>query len=375
MDFKNAMIYTERFRFESGAFSVENGKFSNVLGEEKPNAVDLRGTYVIPGLIDVHNHGNSGADFSDGEDAGLLRMARYLAKHGITSFAPASMTLPYEVLAKAFATARRLVDARPEGASVLRGIQMEGPFFSEKKKGAQNGAYLRTPDFEAFRRLNEDCGGLIRIVDVAPELPEAESFIRRASQCCTVSIAHTDADYDAARRGIEAGVTHLTHLYNAMPPIHHRKPGVIAAAAEAESVSAELICDGQHVHPASVRLAFRMFGADRIVLISDALRCCGMPDGEYELGGQQVFLKDGIARLADGTIAGSATNLYDCMLRAISFGIPREDAVRAATYNPARQLGCLDTVGSIRDGKQADFILCDAELNCRKVCLAGNEIL
>ena len=374
MNYKNANIYTEQFRFECGAFSVENGRFCRVLGEAAEDAVDLLGAYVLPGLIDVHTHGNSGADFSDGNAAGVEKMARYMAKNGVTSFAPASMTLPYETLEKAFASARAFVDARPSDAAALRGIQMEGPFFSEKKKGAQNGAYLRNPDFEAFKALQDGCGGLVRIVDVAPELPGAEEFIRQAKELCTVSIAHTDADYDAARRGIAAGVTHLTHLYNAMPAIHHRKPGVIAAAAEAETVSAELISDGQHVHPASVRLAFRIFGADRMVLISDSLRCCGMPDGEYELGGQQVFLQDGVARLADGTIAGSATNLFDCMRRAVSFGIPREDAIRAATYNPARQIGALSEVGSISDGKVADFVLCDAELNRQAVYLAGEKI-
>ena len=374
MNYKNANIYTEQFRFERGAFSVENGRFCRVLGEAAEDAVDLLGAYVLPGLIDVHTHGNSGADFSDGNAAGVEKMARYMAKNGVTSFAPASMTLPYETLEKAFASARAFVDARPSDAAALRGIQMEGPFFSEKKKGAQNGAYLRNPDFEAFKALQDGCGGLVRIVDVAPELPGAEEFIRKAKALCTVSIAHTDADYDAARRGIAAGVTHLTHLYNAMPAIHHRKPGVIAAAAEAETVSAELISDGQHVHPASVRLAFRIFGASRMVLISDSLRCCGMPDGEYELGGQQVFLQGGVARLADGTIAGSATNLFECMQRAVSFGIPREDAIRAATYNPARQIGALSEVGSIADGKVADFVLCDAELNRQAVYLAGEKI-
>ena len=371
MNYKNANIYTEQFRFECGAFSVENGRFCRVLGEAAEDAVDLLGAYVLPGLIDVHTHGNSGADFSDGNAAGVEKMARYMAKNGVTSFAPASMTLPYETLEKAFASARAFVDARLSDAAALRGIQMEGPFFSEKKKGAQNGAYLRNPDFEAFKALQDGCGGLVRIVDVAPELPGAEEFIRKAKALCTVSIAHTDADYDAARRGIAAGVT---HLYNAMPAIHHRKPGTIAAAAEAETVSAELISDGQHVHPASVRLAFRIFGASRMVLISDSLRCCGMPDGEYELGGQQVFLQGGVARLADGTIAGSATNLFECMQRAVSFGISREDAIRAATYTPARQIGALTEVGSIENGKCADFVVCDAELNRKAVWLRGRKL-
>lgn len=374
MIFKNAMIYTEKFCFEKGNFQVQNGRFINVLSADGENAIDLEGAYVIPGLIDVHTHGNSGEDFSDGNYDGLVKMAKYYGSKGVTSFAPASMTLPYEILGKAFATARAFVDAKVPHVAVLRGIQMEGPFFSEKKKGAQNSDYLRNPDYDAFRELYEDCGGLITIVDIAPELPGSVEFIEKASKLCTVSMAHTDATYEEAYAGVEAGVTHLTHTFNAMSHIHHRKPGVIAAAAENENVSAELICDGLHVHPASVRLIYRLFGPERLVLISDSLRCCGMPNGEYDLGEQSVFLQDGLARLADGTIAGSAIDLYECMQRAVSFGIKKEDAIRAATWNPARQIGALDQVGSIADGKVADFVICDSELNRQAVYIAGKLI-
>ena len=376
MFYKNARIFCEDFQFRQGAFEVKDGIFAAVLPAHVPeDAVDLGGATVIPGLVEVHSHGNSGADFSDGDYEGLKAMAAFYAREGVTSFAPASMTLPYEVLAKAFANARRLAEENAPGLSVLRGIQMEGPYFSYKKRGAQNADYLKEPDFEGFKALFDACGGLIRIVDVAPELPGAAEFTEKASKLCTVSVAHTDSDYDHAKAVFDAGATHLTHLYNAMPPIHHRNPGVIPAASENPDVQAEIICDGYHIHPASVRLAFAMFPG-RVVLVSDSGRCAGQPEGtQFDLGGQMAELRGGVAKLVGTeTIACSAATLWKCLTNVLSWGILEEEAIRAATYNPAKAIGAEQIVGSIAEGKIADFIICSPDYAEKRVFLAGKEI-
>lgn len=309
MLFERILYFGADFRFHTGDVEVDAGRIAAV----RPRGCTPR-AMLLPGLVDIHLHGNSGADFSDGAEDGLLRMARFLAAHGTTSFSPASLTLPEERLKAAYRTAARLHAVRPEGAAALRGITMEGPFFSMGKRGAQNPEHLRLPDAALFARLQREAAGLIRIACIAPELPGALDCIRTvAAEGVKVSLAHTEADYDTASAAFDAGAAHVTHLFNAMPPLLHRAPGVIGAASERETVTAELIADGIHVHPSAVRAAFRLFPG-RVCLVSDALSACGMPEGEYMLGGQAIRVS-GPARHAFGwhacRVCGNAVRLHE----------------------------------------------------------------
>lgn len=371
MIIKNANIYTEDHRFLKGTVAVENGRFvSNA--EADGRSVDAEGFYMIPGLVDIHFHGCMGADMCDGTEQALDVITTYEASVGVTSICPATMTIPKNEL---LAVMKNAGEYKYHGGSHLVGINMEGPFISPSKKGAQAAENIMHCDYEYFSRLQKAANGLIKLVDIAPEEPGAMEFIDRAKGEVVISLAHTASDYDTAKKAIEHGASHATHLYNAMPPMNHRNPGVIGAVSDSEKCHVELICDGVHIHPAVIRATFAMFGAERMILISDSMRATGLEDGEYTLGGQPVTVKGSLATLHDGTIAGSATNLMDCMRFAVKeAGIPLETAVMCATENPAKEIGIFQETGSIAAGKKADFVLLDKELNIIGVYIDGKEI-
>jgi len=346
------------------------------IAEQAGDPVNAGGCYLIPGLTDLHFHGCVGEDFSDGSAGGLARIAQYELSRGVTQICPAGMTLLEDQLTKICQVAAAHRAAGVPGAE-LAGIHLEGPFLSEAKKGAQNGAWLHDPDLPMLRRLEEAARGLVKLVTVAPEQPGAMEFIRGAvADGITVSVGHTTADYDIASAAMEAGVTHCTHLFNAMPPLTHRAPGVIGAAFDHPHVRAELICDGIHIHPSVVRLTFRLFGTDRVVLISDSLRATGMPDGRYPFGGQEIEVHGSRATIVGHpeTLAGSVTDLMGCLKTAVSFGIPLADAVTAAAVNPAKVLGIYDRVGSLEPGKQANVAVLDRDLELKAVLFHGKVV-
>ncbi len=339
--------------------------------------LDAAGCYVIPGLVDVHFHGCVGEDFSDATPDGLQKIADYELSQGVTYICPAGMTLPEDQLT-AICKNTAAHRAKNSGGAEVVGAHLEGPFLCMAKKGAQNGDYLHDPDAAMLKRLQEAAEGCVRLVTLAPEQPNSMEFIRAAVEMgVTVSVGHTTADYDTARAAFEAGASHATHLFNAMPPLAHRDPGVIGAAFDVPHVQPELICDGVHVHGSAVRAAFRLFGKERMILISDSLRATGMPDGEYPFGGQMIEVHGNRATILGHpeTLAGSITSLMGCLRQAVAFGIPTADAVRACTYNPAQSIGIDGRAGTLDVGKEASIVLLDEkDLSIKAIVFKGQKV-
>lgn len=368
MIIKNGAVYQEDKTFAKKDLYLEKGRIVEGIQQVTDRTeVDAEGLLVLPGLVDVHSHGAVGHDFSDGDRNGLKKILSYEYAHGITSYCPTSMTIDKEELRRIFREMGQWQDE--PGMSHVAGINMEGPFLDASRKGAHREECILAPDVEFFRECNASSGSRIKLVTLAPNTEGALEFTRQLHDEVVISLGHSAADYDTAREAFEAGAWHVTHLFNAMQPLGHRAPGLIGAASEDENCYAELISDGIHVHGSMVRAAFKLFPG-RIVLISDSMRATGLENGTYDLGGQQVTVDGKLATLADGTIAGSATNLYDCMRTAVSFGIPLEEAVAAASMNPAKSINIYEEVGSLTPGKRADVLLADKDLNLVRVISA-----
>lgn len=371
MILKNAEIFNPEFRLIRADLSVSGEKIDGIFPDRSgDDGIDLNGCIIAPGFVDIHIHGCAGADACDGTREAMEKIAGQLILKGVTSFCPTTMTVSMQQIQTALAVVRDCMEHPPEGASVC-GANLEGPYISESRKGAQKPDFVRKPDWREFEKLFRECGGIIKLLDLAPERENCGELIERASSFCRVSLAHSEADYRQATEAFRLGVTHVTHLFNAMTGLHHREPGAVGAVFDNERVRAELICDGFHIHPAVLRTAFRLLGENRAVIVSDSMRAAGLPDGVSELGGQKVWIRQGQARLADGTIAGSTTNLHEEIKNLIRFGIPLRQVIKSATINPAAAIGEDNRIGSIGIGKQADLVVLDRDYEIRMVMAKG----
>jgi len=362
--------------FVNGTFHPGTLTFTDTISDirsDDPKSADLcyEDCYVIPGLVDIHTHAAMGEDVSDGKPEALPILSRYYAAQGVTSWLPTTMTISEEELFRVMDVVREF--DRPQDGAKLQGVHMEGPFINPKKCGAQAPENALLPDIRLFDRLQEASGNRIRLITIAPELPGAMEFISHISGSVTVSLGHTLADYETSMEAYRCGASHATHLYNAMPALQHRAPGVIGAALDADA-TVELICDGNHVDPSVIRLTHAAF-RDRLVLISDSLRCAGMPDGEYMLSGHPIELKDGKATLkGTDTFAGSSIHLMDAVRCCVSFGLPLEAVVTAATLTPAKAVHLEARIGSIDIGKAADLVVLDRDLQVKAIYIDGIQI-
>lgn len=368
MIFKNCTFYNEFFEKEFGDIEVENGIIKQI-GIIDDEGKDMSGRILIPGFVDVHIHGCGGGDVSDADTESLDKITSELARHGVTSFCPTSMTLGSDRLLDIVKT---IANYKTRGAKVA-GINLEGPFIAMSKKGAQNAEYVRAGSIEEFDSLWDASNQKIKLITIAPEAFDSKKFIEYASKKCTVSIGHSAANADECKYAVENGIRHATHLFNAMTPMTHREAGIVGTVLDDKRVMCELICDGGHICPTVLRNAFAVLGEDRAVVVSDSMRGAGLGAGEFELGGQQVFVeKDGkYAVLADGTIAASITNIHTEFKNLIRFGIDFKTALKACTINPAKAIHEDDKIGSIRTGKCADFVFLDENLDIKEVYIDG----
>ncbi|MEE1229066.1 MAG: N-acetylglucosamine-6-phosphate deacetylase [Lachnospiraceae bacterium] len=367
----NVNVFLQDDKFHKANLVIEDGIFTEVSAYGYAMHTGRPQEYLIPGLVDIHMHGADGADLGDGTDDSLHKIAAYEARCGITSFCPTTMTVNKDQILQSMTTAGNFVRDKKD-ARVL-GVTMEGPFVSPEKRGAQAAKNMMLPDGAFFDQCQDAAKGKIRQVVLAPELEGALDFIKAYHDKVIISLGHTAADYDTCCKALDNGANHVTHLFNAMSPFHHRDPGLVGAARDFDAY-VEVICDGIHIHQSMIRAITDLFPLDRICLISDSMEATGLADGRYALGGQPVNVNGPLATLDDGTIAGSVTNLFQCMRRAMDYGFPMQDAIRCASLIPARSLHLDDKIGSIAEGKCADFVCVDDEFNIKYVVINGQKV-
>lgn len=372
--FKNTWIVTEK-GLEKTSLTYDE-KFVTI-GKNEEGLQELPEEYVVvPGFIDEHVHGAAGSDAMDGTMEDLGKIANALASEGTTAFLATTMTQSPENITKALKAVKAYRELSPESGAEILGVHLEGPFISKDFVGAQPIEYVAKPSVEVFKKYQDASGDCVRIVTLAPEVEGSTELIKYlVSQNIVASIGHTNATYADVKKAVEAGATNLTHTYNAMKPLHHREVGTVGSGLLFDELNCECICDGIHVSGPAIQLLHKNKPADKMTLITDAMRAKHMPDGVSELGGQVVIVKNGEARLENGTLAGSVLKMNNAVKNVMKFlNLPLEEVVKLASQNPAKNLGVFDQIGSIKEGKRADFVILDKDLNVVQTVRNGKVI-
>ena len=368
------------FQVRRGTVVIEEGIITYVGDEANaPQGIepvlDAKGAYVTPGLIDIHVHGGGGGDVMDGTVAALEQMAQTFARYGTTAFLPATVTATHKDILQAVDAVKEAAEEGTAGAQVM-GVHLEGPYINDIRRGAQNPAHIRPPSLQELEDVWRTCGPLLKLVTMAPEIEGASEAIRQLrSWGVTVAVGHTDASYDQVMAAHLWGANHICHAFNGMRGLHHREPGVVGAALTCDGFSAELICDGIHVHPVAMKLLLRAKGPDKIVLVTDTVRAMGLPEGRYQLGGLDINVSQGAARLTTGELAGSTLSMAMAVKNATQMlGVSLPQAIQMASYNPAHTVGMGHRKGSLTVGKDGDLAIFDQDLNALATIVAGKMV-
>lgn len=374
MIIKGGKVLNDEFAFMDADILVREDKIEKIGKLDGEEIIDASGCLVVPGFVDTHMHAAVGKGFIDFEEDTYEKITEFEAQNGTTALVPAISAAPKNKLISCIEYMKVCTQKEQNGCAKIYGIHLEGPFFSEKYKGAHSPENIRDTDVKEFEEYLDIAAGCIKIITLAPELPNADAVIRKAVEAgVCVSIGHTAATYEEVLHAVKIGATQATHLFNAMSPLNHRSPGT-AGGILFSDVKAELICDFFHVHKDVVKMVYDLKGADNINMITDSVQGAGFPDGEYITNGKKIIVKDRKTYTEDGTISGGTTCLIDGVRNLVSIGISLEDACKMASKNPALTVGIYDITGSIAEGKMADIVILDKNLNIKNVIVRGKPL-